>query len=98
MIVRALLKKTSFGILLIVFLIVARSDNAFAAAVVLGTTANTPTASPTCSATPWGDAYCDGTTTLLDYVIWRKELTGVLASLTADFNNSTLVDIADFEL
>ena len=44
------------------------------------------------------DADCDGKITLLDFEIFRKELTWMLLTIDSDFNLNGEVDIGDFEL
>ena len=64
----------------------------------------TPTRQPTNTPRPGcpdkdrGDADCDDRITLTDYEDWRKEFLNELSTLTADFNKSGKVAVADFDI
>lgn len=68
-------------------------------------TGPTPTLQPTVTVTQGacprktsGDSNCDGSVTLVDFEIWRKEYLRILSSNQADFNSSGTVDLADFQI
>lgn len=59
------------------------------------------TTSPTtaaCTKKPTGDATCDGIIDITDFEVYRKEFTGILNTLTSDFDGDGTVTIADFEI
>lgn len=73
---------------------------------VCGGTGNSPTPTgqqptntpvPGCNRKRDGDADCDDKVNLSDFDYWRREFLGELTTLTADFNNSGNVTVADFE-
>ncbi len=62
------------------------------------TSVPSPTEPRTCESKRRGDANCDGKINLNDFERLRKELTGELESLSADFNKDGKVNLTDFEL
>lgn len=61
------------------------------------TTTVSPTVQP-CPNKSIGDANCDGSVSLVDFEIWRKEYLGTLISVNADFDTSGVVNLADFQI
>lgn len=59
-------------------------------------TTPSPSIDPSCKPSD-GDANNDGKTTLLDFEIFRQEVSGEVQSIRSDFNCDGKVSIADFE-
>lgn len=51
-----------------------------------------------CTQKSRGDADCDNKITLLDFEIWRREITGALATKLADFDGKDGVTLIDFTI